>query len=98
VGQKYLWTSFLALEEQRRKQLGAVEQLKNLRNVVSEQIAERKKAGDKAKAEQLVLEMRETSLQIKQMDEQLRVLEEELQQILLGIPEYPARLGAGWQQ
>jgi seryl-tRNA synthetase len=88
-GAKVSLDEFLALEEQRRKQLGAVEQLKNLRNVVSEQIAGCKKAGDKAQAEQLVLEMRETSLQIKQMDEQLRVQEEELQQILLGIPNIP---------
>lgn len=86
-GSKVSLDAFLALEEQRRKQLMAVEQLKNLRNVVSEQIAERKKAGDAA--EQLVLNMRETSLQIKQMDEQLREVEEELQHVLLGIPNIP---------
>jgi seryl-tRNA synthetase len=86
-GSKVVLDEFLTLEEQRRVRLVAVEQLKNLRNVVSEEIAQRKKAGENA--EEMMLNMRETSLQIKQMDEQLREVEEALQDILLGIPNIP---------
>ncbi|NLK51823.1 MAG: serine--tRNA ligase [Syntrophomonadaceae bacterium] len=78
---------FLTLEEQRRARLVEVEQLKNLRNVVSEEIARLKKSGQNP--EDLVLQMRDTSLRIKQQDEQLREVESALEQILLEIPNIP---------
>ena len=86
-GAKVSLDEFLTLEEQRRVRLVEVEQLKNLRNVVSEEIARLKKAGQNP--EELVSNMRNTSLRIKQLDEQVREVEENLQQILLGIPNIP---------
>ncbi len=75
---------FLRLDERRRKLLTEAEQLKNQRNVVSEEIGRRKKAGKDA--EEMVREMRQVSERIKEMDEELRGLEIEIQNILLGIP------------
>jgi len=79
--------SFLALDEHWRGKLTEVEKLKNKRNVVSEEIGRLKKAGELA--EDLVLEMRDVSAAIKEMDEEIRVLEQEIQQNLLGIPNIP---------
>ncbi|MBF7084193.1 serine--tRNA ligase [Desulfallas sp. Bu1-1] len=79
--------SFLALDERWREKLAEAEKLKNKRNVVSEEIGRLKKAGKLA--EDLVLEMREVSAAIKEMDEEIRLLEQQLQQTLLGIPNIP---------
>lgn len=78
---------FLALDEQRREKLVQAEKLKNKRNVVSEEIGRLKKAGQPA--EELVLEMRDVSAAIKNLDEEIRSLEQEIQQTLLGIPNIP---------
>lgn len=75
---------FLRLDERRRKKLAEVEQLKNKRNVVSEEIGRLKKAGKNV--DDMVREMRRVSDQIKEMDEEIRALEEEIERILLGIP------------
>ncbi len=78
---------FLALDERRREKLVEAEKLKNKRNVVSEEIGRLKKAGQPA--EKMVLEMREVSAAIKDMDDEIRNLEHEIQQTLLGIPNIP---------
>ncbi|SFR16648.1 serine--tRNA ligase [Desulfoscipio geothermicus] len=78
---------FLELDQRRREKLVEVEKLKNKRNVVSEEIGRLKKTGQLA--EDLVLEMREVSAAIKEMDDEIRVLEQEIQQALLGIPNIP---------
>ncbi|MDD4238852.1 MAG: serine--tRNA ligase [Desulfotomaculaceae bacterium] len=78
---------FLKLEEQRREKLFMVEQMKNRRNTVSEEIGKLKKAGQKAP--DMVLEMRELSREIKEKDEEVKALEERLQVILLDIPNIP---------
>lgn len=78
---------FLHLEEERRKKLFEVEQLKNRRNVVSEEIGRLKKSGDEA--EELVLEMRQVSQTIKQMDEDIKGIDEQLEYTLLTIPNVP---------
>ncbi len=78
---------FLKLDETRREKLHAVEQLKNRRNVVSEEIGRLKKSGQEA--EDKVLEMRQVSQQIKEMDDEIRDLEEQLQSTLLTIPNIP---------
>lgn len=75
---------FLRLDERRRKMLVQAEQLKNKRNVVSEEIGRLKKSGQDAG--EMVLEMRHVSDRIKEMDEELRALEFEINNILLGIP------------
>jgi seryl-tRNA synthetase len=78
---------FLGLDEERRKMLVEVEKLKNKRNVVSEEVGRLKKAGQPA--DDIVLEMRQVSQSIKDMDEKVKDIEEQLQRILLTIPNLP---------
>lgn len=78
---------FLSLEEQRRQKLVTVEQLKNKRNTVSEEIGRLKKQGQAA--EDMVLEMREVSQQIKELDDELKQIEDKLSGIILTIPNIP---------
>lgn len=86
-GDKVSLDGFLQLDEERRKRLVDVEQLKNKRNVVSQEIGKLKQAGQQA--DDLVLEMRNVSQQIKDMDEEIRQVEEKLQNIILTIPNLP---------
>lgn len=79
--------NFLELEEQRRQKLVQVEQLKNRRNTVSEEVGKLKKQGQNA--EDIVLEMRQVSQKIKEMDEELKQFEENLVGTLLTIPNIP---------
>ncbi len=79
--------AFEAAEARRRVILREVETLRHRRNVVSDDIAARKKSGDDA--EQLVAEMREVSNRIKQLDAQLSESEAALNTILLEIPNLP---------
>jgi len=79
--------TFLELDERRREMLVEVEKLKNKRNVVSEEIGRLKKTGQLA--ENMVLEMRQVSDAIKGLDEEIRILDQQLQQTLLVIPNIP---------
>jgi len=78
---------FLALDEQRRKDVFEVEQLKAERNTVSEEIARMKKEKQDASAE--IERMREVSQRIKQMDSDISEIEARASQILLNIPNIP---------
>ncbi|MDK2784839.1 MAG: seryl-tRNA synthetase [Bacillota bacterium] len=78
---------FLRLDEERRRLLSEVEQLKARRNRASEEIARLKKAGQPA--EDLISEMRAVSDQIKELDARVRAVEEELNRTLLYIPNIP---------
>jgi len=78
---------FLRLDDHRREKLVAVEQLKNRRNVVSEEIGRLKRQG--REPEEMMAEMRRVSQQIKDMDEEIRAIEDQLQNILLTIPNVP---------
>lgn len=75
---------FPELDQRKRELITQVEQLKNHRNVVSKQIAEKKKA--KEPADDVILEMRQVGDQIKELDDQIRELEEATNQILLRVP------------
>ncbi|MDH7479761.1 MAG: serine--tRNA ligase, partial [Syntrophomonadaceae bacterium] len=86
-GNKASLDEFLARDEKRRLLLVESEGLKNRRNVVSEEIAKRKKAREDA--EPLVQQMRQVSQRVKELDEEIKRLEERLQEILLGIPNIP---------
>ncbi len=86
-GSKVTLSEFLRLDEQRREKLFVVEQMKNRRNVVSEEIGRLKKTGKDAPG--MIVEMRDLSGQIKELDEEIRKLEEQLQGILLDIPNIP---------
>lgn len=78
---------FLKLDEERREKLFMVEQMKNRRNTVSQEIGRLKKAG--RNEPDMILEMRELSRKIKEKDEEVKALEEKLQNILLDIPNIP---------
>ncbi len=80
-------SELLALDEKRRESLYAVEQLKNRRNTVSEEVAKLKK--EKKNADAIIAEMREVSQQIKDMDETIRVCDEQILNQLLVIPNIP---------
>lgn len=86
-GQTVALDNFMALDEKRRELLVKVEQLKNKRNTVSEEIGKLKKAG--ADAETMVVEMRQVSQTIKEMDEEIKGIEGQLEYQLLTIPNIP---------
>ena len=77
---------FRELDRKRLDLLREAESLKASRNAVSDEIA---RIADKSQAQDKILRMREVSRKIKGMDEELRQLDEELQNILLTIPNLP---------
>lgn len=79
--------AFAQIDERRRELITLTEQLKSQRNNVSREIAQKKKA--KEDAEDLVLEMRRVGDQIKEYDDEIRQLDEKLEEILLSIPNIP---------
>ncbi len=79
--------AFQKCDEDRRMILQEIEALRHQRNVVSDQIAEMKKAGENADI--LVAEMRDVSIRIKELDKDLTLKQEQLDEILLGLPNLP---------
>jgi seryl-tRNA synthetase len=79
--------SFKACDDERRVFLQEIEALRHQRNVVSDRIAEMKKAGENA--DTLVVEMRSVSARIKELDKQLSENQTTLTDILMGIPNIP---------
>ncbi|GAB6178989.1 serine--tRNA ligase [Desulfotomaculum defluvii] len=79
--------NFLKLDALRREKLVVAEQLKNTRNIVSQEIGKLKKSGQQA--EDKTIEMRKVSQQIKDMDDEIKNIEAKLQEILLSIPNIP---------
>jgi seryl-tRNA synthetase len=78
---------FLRLEEQRRTLLKEAEELRNKRNVVSEEVGKlRKQQQDAAR---LIEEMKGVSDRIKELDEKLKSLEESTNEFLLNVPNIP---------
>ncbi|WP_419882592.1 serine--tRNA ligase [Peribacillus sp. B-H-3] len=78
---------FEELDVSRRSLLVETEQLKSRRNEVSQQVAALKR--EKKDADQLIAEMREVGDKIKELDEKLRTVEEQLDKLLLSIPNIP---------
>ena len=78
---------FLQADELWRGRLTEVDELKALRNTVSEQISRMKRAGEDASAE--IARMREVSDRIKELDAEVRELEDRAQRALLMIPNIP---------
>jgi seryl-tRNA synthetase len=74
-------------DHERRDRIQQTETLKNRRNVVSREIAEKKKA--KEDATDLILEMRQVGEQIEKLEHQLRELEEKIRHTLLSLPNLP---------
>jgi seryl-tRNA synthetase len=79
--------NFEELDKRRREFIVEAEQLKSKRNDVSAQVAALKR--DKQDADHLITEMREVGDQIKAIDDELRVVEEALENLLLSIPNIP---------
>ncbi|XID91837.1 serine--tRNA ligase [Paenibacillaceae bacterium WGS1546] len=78
---------FPGLDVSRREKLTESEQLKNRRNVVSQEVAKLKKSG--GNADDLIAEMRSVNDRIKQLDEEVREIEAEMDKLLLAIPNVP---------
>lgn len=74
----------LALDEKRRAIIQESDQLKNQRNIVSKEIAELKK--QKINADEKIYAMKQVSDKIKELDDELRKTEEDMEYILLRIP------------
>lgn len=87
-GEEALFEQFAELDARRRTLLREAEQLKNRRNVVSEDVAQRKQKGLDATG--IIEEMRQVSARIKGLDNEIRLAEEGLQEILLTLPNIPA--------
>ena len=77
----------LTLDADRREKIGEADGLKEKRNTVSEEIGRLKKAGEDGG--EAVTEMRQVSRQIKELDETIRRIEEEMQAIQIHIPNIP---------
>jgi len=78
---------FPELDQRRRMMLQETDHLKNHRNVVSQEVAKKKKAGEDAEAQ--IIEMREVGDRIKALDEEIRSLEESINTLVLSIPNIP---------
>jgi seryl-tRNA synthetase len=77
----------LDLDEERRRILGQVEELKHRRNLASDEISRLKK--EKQDASARIEEMREVSQEIKVLDQQLSTIEQQFRDFLLLIPNTP---------
>lgn len=77
----------LAWDKFRRRLLGEVEQLKYRRNAFSKEVGRLKAAG--RDAAELMVEVKEISKKIKEMDEELANLKQRLERALLLIPNIP---------
>lgn len=82
-----LIAGFPKLDISRREKLTESEQLKNRRNVVSQDVAKLKKSGENA--DDLIAEMRNVNDRIKLLDDEVREIEAEMDLLLLSIPNVP---------
>ncbi len=79
-------SGFQALDQQRRELLGEGENLKAEKNKVSALIGKTK---DKSQVQGEIARMKEVSAQIKELDDQLRAVEEQFSELLMGVPNIP---------
>jgi seryl-tRNA synthetase len=86
-GQTMNLERFIALDVKRRDIIQEVESLRSERNTASKQIGEKKKKGEDPTG--LVIRMGEVSNRIKDFDEILKQTDEELQAILMTLPNVP---------
>lgn len=79
--------AFQKWDDERRAVLLEIESLRHERNVVSDRVAEMKKAGEDAEA--IVVEMRAVSSKIKDLDKKLSESQGAIDAFLLGLPNLP---------
>ncbi len=77
----------IVLDKRRREILGKVEQMKNAQSTASKQIPILKKEGKDVNG--VMEEMKKLSEEIKSLDKDVAEVEQELREILLGIPNTP---------
>lgn len=90
---------FMQLDEQRRKNLVAVEELKKQRNQVSEEIAKLKR--EKQDAADKIAAMKEVGAEIKVLDAAIAEIDEQLRGIATTLPNLPnasVPIGAGEEE
>jgi len=78
---------FLLLDEKRRSLLSKVEEMKSFRNASSQEVGRMKKAGKDPT--DLMERVRTIGQDIKAFDEQLKLVENEIEKILLNLPNIP---------
>jgi len=91
-GQPHLLESIdriLELDEERRAAITQVDSLRARRNEVSPQVGRLKQAGKHEEAEQFIKEGRELADRIAQLETRLAAAEEQVQSILLNLPNTP---------
>jgi seryl-tRNA synthetase len=86
-GQSVALDTFKTVDEEHRKALQEIEDLRHRRNVVSDEIARLKQAGDSA--ETRVAEMRSVSDRIKELEKTVAETQEKLSAVLMGLPNLP---------
>ncbi|MBA4372621.1 MAG: serine--tRNA ligase [Thermodesulfovibrio sp.] len=86
-GYEFPLQEFLAIDEKRMVLLRETEELRNRRNVASEEIGRKKR--EKADATSELEEMRIVSDRISALDDQLKAVEDETKGLLLTIPNMP---------
>lgn len=79
-------SGFQQLDQQRRELLGEGEALKAEKNRVSALIGQTK---DKRQVQGEIARMKDVSVRIKELDDQLRTAEEQLRELLMGVPNIP---------
>jgi len=79
--------AILELDARRRELVFQADELKSKRNVVSQQIAEMKKAGEDAST--LIADMRAVADEIAEFDPQIKDFDEKIRSLLLAIPNIP---------
>ena len=86
-GSKISLDGFLNMEQERRSLLGQVEEMKAARNAASKEVGKIKQSGGDASV--LMEETRQLGDQINALDANLRDIEEQISDFLLGIPNIP---------
>ncbi len=86
-GQSMNLERFITLDAKRRDIIQEVEGLRSERNTASKQIGEKKKKGEDAN--ELIIRTGEVSNRIRELDETLKQTDDELQAILMTLPNVP---------